>query len=94
VARGFVVLGLLWAAAPALAWAFQDDAPVSVIRSVGAIAASRILQLALAIRRLDFQRLPLLAAWGGIDGIAQAVLLANAVAAVLALRLSARVLSG
>lgn len=34
-----------------------------------------------------------LAAWGGLRGIAQAVLIANAVAAVRAVRLSARVLS-
>lgn len=59
VARGFVVFGCLWAAAPALAWAFQNDAATGVIRSVGVIAALRGLAnpaVAVAIRELDFRR--------------------------------------
>lgn len=58
-ARGFAVLGLLWIGAPAVAWAFKNDAAIGVIRSVGAIAALRGVAnpaVALAIRRLDFRR--------------------------------------
>jgi len=58
-ARGFAVLALLWAAAPAIAWAFHTDAAAGVIRSVGAIAALRGLSnpaVVLPMRRLDFRR--------------------------------------
>jgi O-antigen/teichoic acid export membrane protein len=59
VARGLIVSALLWIAAPTLAWAFHNDAAVSVIRSVGTIAALRGLAnpaVVLVMRRLDFQR--------------------------------------
>ncbi|HEX2166137.1 MAG TPA: oligosaccharide flippase family protein, partial [Longimicrobiales bacterium] len=57
--RGFVVCGLLWIAAPGLAWAFQNGAAVSVIRSVAVLAALRGLAnpaVALAVRALEFRR--------------------------------------
>ncbi len=59
VARGVAVLTLLWVTAPALAWAFHNDAAVSVIRSVGTIATLRGLAnpaVALVMRRLDFRQ--------------------------------------
>jgi len=59
VARGFIVMTLLWAAAPALAWAFHNDAATPVIRSVSVVAALRGFAnpaTALAVRRLDFRR--------------------------------------
>ena len=59
IARGLIVSALLWIAAPTLAWAFHNDAAVSVIRSVGTIAALRGLAnpaVVLVMRRLDFQR--------------------------------------
>lgn len=58
--RGVLVTALLWAAAPALATVFRDDAAVGVIRAVGVIAALRGLSnpaVALVVRKLDFRRL-------------------------------------
>jgi O-antigen/teichoic acid export membrane protein len=57
--RGIAVMALLWAAAPAIAWAFDNAGATPVIRGVGVIAALRGLAnpaVALAIRRLDFRR--------------------------------------
>src|SRR5262249_49026249 len=59
VTRGIAVMGLLWAAAPAVAWAFHTAAATPVIRSVSVVSALRGLMnpaVALAIRRLDFRR--------------------------------------
>jgi O-antigen/teichoic acid export membrane protein len=60
VTRGLAVTALLWAAAPAIAWAFHNGAAVPVIRAVSMMAALRSLlnpAIALAIRRLDFRRM-------------------------------------
>ena len=59
LARGSAVMVLLWLAAPAIAWAFHTAAATSVIRAVGVVAVLRGLAnpaIALALRRLDFQR--------------------------------------
>jgi len=60
VARGVTVFGLLWLAAPAIAWAFHNAAAGPVIRAVATIAAMRGLAnpaVAIVTRRLDFRRL-------------------------------------
>jgi len=59
VVRGFVVFGLLWVGAPAVAWAFRNDAAIDIIRSVGIIAVLRGVAnpaVVFAIRGLDFRR--------------------------------------
>jgi O-antigen/teichoic acid export membrane protein len=59
VTRGIIVSAVLWIAAPALAWAFHNDAAVSVIRMVGLISAIRGFgnpAVALAVRGLQFRR--------------------------------------
>jgi O-antigen/teichoic acid export membrane protein len=59
LARGFVVFLMLWIAAPTLAWAFDNEAAVNVIRAVAAIAPIRGAAnpaVALVVRRLDFRR--------------------------------------
>lgn len=58
-ARGVAVFVLLWVIAPAIAWAFHNDAAVPVIRSVATIAVVRGIAnpaVVLVMRRLDFQR--------------------------------------
>ena len=59
LARGFVVFLMLWIAAPTLAWAFDNEAAVNVIRAVAAIAPIRGAAnpaVALVVRRLDIRR--------------------------------------
>ena len=59
LARGFVVLLILWIAAPALAWAFHNEAAANVIRAVAIIAPLRGATnpaIAAVIRRLNFRR--------------------------------------
>ena len=59
LARGFVVLLILWIAAPALAWAFHNEAAANVIRAVAIIAPLRGAAnpaIAAVIRRLNFRR--------------------------------------
>jgi O-antigen/teichoic acid export membrane protein len=60
LARGAAVFALLWVGAPALAWVFHNPAATAVIRAVAIIAALRALinpAVALATRRLEFQRM-------------------------------------
>lgn len=57
--RGFTVMGLLWAAAPTIAWTFHSDDAIPVIRSMSVIAALRGVSnpaVALAVRSLNFRR--------------------------------------
>jgi O-antigen/teichoic acid export membrane protein len=59
VTRGILVSAVLWIGAPALAWAFHNEAAVPVIRGVGLISAIRGFgnpAIALAVRGLQFRR--------------------------------------
>ena len=58
LARGILVFGFLWAAAPAIAWVFGNDAATGIIRAVAPVALLRGLSnpaVAVPIRRLDFR---------------------------------------
>lgn len=60
IARGVAIFGLLWTAAPTIAWFFEAAAATNVIRAVALVAPIRGLAnpaVALAVRRLDFKRM-------------------------------------
>jgi O-antigen/teichoic acid export membrane protein len=89
LARGSAVMVLLWLAAPAIAWAFHTAAATSVIRAVGVVAVLRGLAnpaIALALRRLDFQRV----FWWSLPEAVTAVAVTVAARVRAARRLGAR----
>jgi PST family polysaccharide transporter/lipopolysaccharide exporter len=81
VTRGFLVSTVLWIGAPALAWAFHDEAAVPVIRAVGLISAIRGFAnpaIALAVRGLQFRRV----FWWSLPEISSSLALTLALAVI------------